>query len=329
MTSRLGPWWMLAVVTVLAMAVGVGWGSAGFLGTNVDAGPLNKLVLELRLPRTVAAWLVGCLLGLGGAVAQGVFRNPLADPYLLGSASGAAVGATAALALGVGAVSSGAMLLGVASASFIGALGAVLLTLLISGGASRPMTLLLAGIAVGVVLGSVREAVTIMAPETLRATQAFMLGSTAFIAWDGIALMGVTVVVTLAAALHLARAMDAMTLGDDAATSLGVSVRRARQGLIAVLALSTAVAVSQAGLIAFVGLAAPHLARRAGHVRHRPHLIFAGLAGGALLLVADVAARTLTPPTEWPVGLVTALVGGVYLLWVLTRPEARGAGTLP
>lgn len=326
--ARSMSWWVLIAVTALAAVVGLGWGSSGFVMPGNADSAMQRVVLELRLPRTVAAWLVGCLLGLAGAVAQGVFRNPLADPYLLGSASGAALGAVAALVLGAGAASSGAMLLGVTSASFVGAFGAVLLTLLLSRGASRPMTLLLAGIAVGVVLGGVREGLTIVAPETLRATQAFMLGSTAFVGWDGLGLMGAVGVGCLLVALGWAPAMDAMTLGDDAATSLGVSTLQARYALIAVLALSTAVAVSQAGLIAFVGLAAPHVARRAGHVRHRPHVVFATLAGGALLLVADVVARTVTPPTEWPVGLVTAIVGGSYLVWVLTRNQGTTLGPL-
>ncbi len=312
-------WIVVLAVTLLALAAGISWGSAGFSSPLQGDTALRQVVMQLRVPRTLGAWLVGCLLGLGGAVAQGVFRNPLADPYLLGSASGAAVGAALALVLAAGGGAGLALVFGVAGASFAGALGAVLLTLALSRGASRPMTLLLAGIAVGVVLGAVREGLTLWAPETLRAMQAFMLGSTAFIGYDGLLLLALCLLLCLAAALSLSRAMDALTLGDDTAKSLGIPVVASRYVLVAVLALTTAVAVSQAGLVAFVGLAAPHVARSAGHVRSRSHLSFATLAGGALFLVADVLARAATPPLEWPVGLVTALVGGAYLLWVLRR----------
>jgi iron complex transport system permease protein len=322
-TSKALTWWMLGI-TLAASCLGLALGPAGWawLGTGSGADPVPPgIVWDLRGPRVLGAWTAGALLGLGGALAQGVFRNPLADPFLLGSASGAAAGAASALVVAswVVPVSGIAALgflttIGVSMAAFVGALLAVLLALLMARGPSRPMTLLVAGIAVGVLLGAVREAITILAPDTLRPMQAFMLGSTAFVTWQGAGLMAVTLSLSLALSLSQARNLDAMLMGDDTARSLGVAVVRVRALAIGVMALTTALAVAQTGLIAFVGLAAPHIARRAGHARHAPMLVHAALAGGALLLVADVSARLLWLPTEWP-------VGGLYLLVALRRMD--------
>jgi iron complex transport system permease protein len=329
-SSKALTWWM-AGITLVAACMGLVLGPAGWMWSGAGAGAdavLKGIVWDLRGPRVLGAWTAGALLGLGGALAQGVFRNPLADPFLLGSASGAAAGAAGALALAswMLPVSSMAALgflatMGVSMAAFLGALLAVLLALLMARGPSRPMTLLVAGIAVGVLLGALREAITLLAPDTLRAMQAFMLGSTAFVTWQGAGLMAGTLGLSIMLALSQARSLDAMLMGDDTARSLGVPVVRVRAVAIGVMALTTALAVAQTGLIAFVGLAAPHVARRAGHVRHAPMLVHATLAGGALLLVADVLARLLWLPTEWPVGWVTAVVGGLYLLVALRRMD--------
>jgi iron complex transport system permease protein len=212
--------------------------------------------------------------------------------------------------------------LGLSTMAFAGALVGVLLSLALGGGPRRPMTLLVAGIAVGVVLGAAREALTLVTPQALRAMQGFMLGSVAFIDVGGVVQLGVAVLVVGVAVAWLASSLDAMVLGDDTARSLGVSVHQVRGAAIGLMALATGVAVAQAGLIAFVGLAAPHMARRLGQVRHRSHLPMAAAMGGLLLLLADLLARGVTPPLEWPVGLVTALIGGVYLLLVLRRGVA-------
>lgn len=313
----------LGVAGALLVLAGL---AAGAHGWSVDWARDGTLVTEIRAPRSLGAWLAGALLGLAGALAQGLFRNPLADPYLLGSAAGAGLGVVLALA-GTGAlgVAAGALAqAGVVLAAFLGALAGVALALLLAGGAARPTVLLLAGVAVGVVLTALADLVLVSAPEVLRGRQAFLVGTTGFLGWDGVAWMGAVLVVALAAGWRHARALDALVLGEAQAASLGLPLARLRLLLVALLAMCTGSAVAQVGLVAFVGLAAPHLVRQLAVLTHAPLLALSALAGGALLLAADVLARSVVAPREWPVGIVTALVGGVYLLVLLRRRGWRG-----
>lgn len=315
--------WMLLATMVLLGWLGLGMGSAGWqspLSAQADEG-LWAIVWEIRAPRTVGAFLVGALLGLGGAVAQGLFRNPLAEPYLLGSSAGAGLCMALMLTLGLPwAVSNGLWArLGLTGAAFVGAVGGVSLTLLLSRGAVHTMRLLLGGVVVGVVLGAFTQLLMLWSAEAWRAMQAFMLGNTAMLGWPACALMGAVLGVTLPAALMLSRVLDALSLGEDTATSLGIPLGQTRAVLVAVLALSTAAAVAQAGLVAFVGLVAPHLVRPWAGARHATLLWSASLMGGVLLLAADVAARCLIAPQELPVGVLTAVMGGSYLLILLHR----------
>jgi len=266
------------------------------------------------------------LLGLAGALAQGLFRNPLADPYLLGSAAGAGLGVVLVLAAGgllgvrMGGAATGALLrLGLVGAAFAGALLGTLLTLLLARGAGRPLVLLLAGVVVGVLLTALADLVILLSPEALRGKQVFLLGSTSFFGWSSVATLAAALALALPLALGLARALDALVLGEASAASLGLPLPRLRLALVAVMALATGTAVAQAGLIAFVGLVAPHLVRRLVVVRHAALLALSALAGGILLLAADVAARSVIAPMELPVGLLTAVFGGGYLLLLLRQ----------
>jgi iron complex transport system permease protein len=181
------------------------------------------------------------------------------------------------------------------------------------------MHLLLAGIVVGVLLTAASDLITTAAPDALRGKQAFLLGSTGFLSWSSCASMALGLALTLPAAWRLARVLDALTLGTETAASLGLALGRLRVALVAVIALATGLAVSQAGLIAFVGLIAPHLVRRFAPARHGFTLVAGAAAGGTLLLAADVLARTLIAPQEVPVGILTAFLGGGYLIWLLRR----------
>ncbi|MBC8058739.1 MAG: iron chelate uptake ABC transporter family permease subunit, partial [Rhizobiales bacterium] len=212
--------------------------------------------------------------------------------------------------------------IGLVVAAFAGALLGVLLTLTLARGAQQTTRLLLSGVVVGVVLGAVSDLVTSAAPDALRGRQAFMLGSTGFLGWGGCALLALGLVLTLPPSWRLARALDALTLGVDSAKSLGLALPRVRLALVASLALATGMAVSQSGLIAFVGLAAPHLVRRFAPATHGFTLIASAAAGGVLLLFADVLARSLIAPQEVPVGVLTALLGGGYLIWLLHARRA-------
>lgn len=314
---------LLVAATGLLGIAGVAVGSLGWEPLWLQRSEAAAAILwDIRLPRTLGAWLAGALLGLAGAVAQGLFRNPLADPYLLGSATGAALGVALLLVL-VGASPMAATgwpaRLGLTGAAFGGAVAAVLVTLALAKGVQHTLRLLLAGIVVGMVFGAFAALVMFWVPDILRAMQAFLLGTTSFLGWGSVGLLAVLFVACLAAALLFSRALDALSLGDTTARSLGVALGPVRIVLIGVMALATGAAVAQVGLIAFVGLVAPHLVRAAAKPTHRWLLPLSALTGGVLLLAADVLARWLLAPRELPVGVLTAVLGGGYLLWLMHR----------
>lgn len=339
----LGP--VLLLASLLLLPLGTAVGSAGLenlwptlWGQEVDVlsrDMARQIVWDIRLPRTLGAWCAGALLGLGGAVAQGLFRNPLADPYLLGSASGASLGVALALALmgagvGLGAgpqavsVFSGSWLvrLGLTGAAFAGAVLAVLLTLVLARGVQHTLRLLLAGVIVGVVLGAITSLILLLSPDSMQAMQAFMLGSTGFVGWTACLLMAGTWLLCLLGAWALSRVLDGLALGESTAHSLGLPLIPLRAALVAVLALATGTAVAQTGLIAFVGLAAPHLVRAVAPVAHGRLMVLASMMGAVLLASADLLARGLMAPQELPVGVLTAVLGGGYLLWLMHRRSA-------
>jgi iron complex transport system permease protein len=195
----------------------------------------------------------------------------------------------------------------------------VWLTLVLAQGAAHTLRLLLAGVVVGVVLGAFSALTMLVVPDILRAMQAFMLGTTGFLGWSSVAVLAPTLVACLLVALACSRALDALTLGESAAASLGVRLALVRTVLVAILALATGAAVAQAGLIAFVGLVSPHLVRGLTRCTHGALLLLSSLAGGVLLLTADIAARWVIAPQELPVGVLTAVLGGGYLLWLMHR----------
>ena len=320
----------LAAASAALLLLGVSVGSTGFdslLEMRADAQAL-LIVTEIRLPRTVGAWLAGALLGLAGAVSQGLFRNPLADPYLLGSASGASLGVAAALALfGVSPLATHWLArIGLTGAAFVGAVLAVLLTLLLAKGVQHTLRLLLAGVVVGVVLGAITSLLLLLSPDIMQAMQSFMLGNTGFIGWSACAIMAVVCLCCGVSAWMLSHVLDGLALGEATALSLGLPLPQMRAALVAVLALATGTAVAQTGLIAFVGLAAPHLVRSVVKTTHGRLIVLAGLMGGVLLTSADILARGLISPKELPVGVLTAVLGGGYLLWLMHRQTGRGAG---
>ena len=326
-------WWLggsLLLASAVMLLLGISVGSTGFESVATMQYDLQSLqiVQEIRLPRTVGAWLSGALLGLAGAVAQGLFRNPLADPYLLGSASGASLGVALTMMLfGVSPLATHWLArIGMTGAAFAGAVLAVMLTLLLAKGVQQTLRLLLAGVVVGVVLGAVTSLVLLLSPDILQAMQSFMLGSTAYVGWPACTVMGLVLAVSLLAAWTMSHVLDGLALGEATAQSLGLRLPQMRAALVAVLALATGTAVAQTGLVAFVGLAAPHLVRSVVKTTHGRLIVLASLMGAVLLMAADILARWLIAPQELPVGVLTAVLGGGYLLWLMHRHTGRGAG---
>ncbi|MGH2370554.1 MAG: FecCD family ABC transporter permease, partial [Chloroflexota bacterium] len=293
----------------------------------------DAIVWQLRLPRVLAGALVGAALATSGALFQGLFRNPMADPYVLGISSGAAFGATLALALPAVVVAPAALygLAGyglVPGAAFAGALGAAILVYSIARrGARMPITdLLLAGFAVAAVLGAGTTLLLVLNDRLLlrlRTVLAWMAGGIAVGGWEQLGTAAPLIALGLLLAFLLARWLDAFLLGEEGAATVGVPVERAKQCVVVVAALLTAAAVTLSGLIGFVGLLVPHAIRLIAGPSNQLLLPAAALGGAAFLVLADLLARTILAPLELPVGVLTALVGGPAFLVLLKRSRSR------
>jgi iron complex transport system permease protein len=313
---------MLVAALILGVCAGHEWASPLELARALAGDPSlrSRLLLEWRLPRIVAAGLVGALLGLGGAIFQGVFRNPLAEPYLLGSAGGAAVGATVALLVPLGVPSGYALAL----LSFAGAWAATVLVLAVGrlAGTVDAAGLLLAGVAVAAMLGAIRSFLMLALSDdtvSLQVVLSWTLGGIQIPIWSGLALLLALTAGCLAAALALARGLDVLGLGTDMAHGFGLDPARFVGIAVLVAAAIVAVAVAHGGLVAFVGLIAPHIGRWWVGPRHWALLPVSAALGAILVLVCDGIARSILPPAEIPLGLVTAVVGGPFFLVVLAR----------
>jgi iron complex transport system permease protein len=317
-------WWvvlLLVLGAVILLALGVGtmrlspavvWHA--LLG-DAD-GTAVSVVRTLRLPRTLLAVLVGAGLGLSGAALQGALRNTLAEPYLLGVSGGAAAGAVMAVGMGV----SFALL---PVASFAGAVVAVGLTLFVahaSGTRGDPRVLIMGGVVVGAFANAAIMILLANEPaSTVRGALWWMMGSVGDASMANVAILAVYVAIGGAALIFWARELDVLALGDEAAAGLGVDVDAAMRRIFLSASLLAAATVAGAGLIGFVGLVVPHLARMMGARRHRPMLLASALIGAALVVLSDVAARTVRPPSELPLGAVTAVLGVPFFLARLRR----------
>jgi cobalamin transport system permease protein len=288
--------------------------------------PTEEAILwEIRVPRVVLAAIVGGMLALAGATYQGVFRNPLADPYLLGVAAGAGLGATIAIAyLPEGLRGQRAL----PAAAFLGGAVAVVLTYAVGRSARRERdaaTLVLAGVTVAAFFTAWQTFVQQQNSETLQQVYTWILGNIPSTGWTDVVLIlpyvGVAVVVILA----LRRVVDVLNLGDDEAASLGVNVRRVRLALIVAATLGTAAAVAVSGLIGFVGIIVPHAIRLLSGVGYRALLPLSVVTGAGFLVLADVIARTILSPAEIPLGVVTAFLGAPFFALVLRATRGGAA----
>ncbi|MFI5839562.1 FecCD family ABC transporter permease [Catenuloplanes sp. NPDC051500] len=285
-------------------------------GVRVESG-LNPreaaVLLQLRLPRVVLGLLVGAMLALAGGAYQGVFRNPLADPYLLGVAAGAGLSATAVIAL------DGPRTL-LPAAAFAGALAAIGLTYLLGaagGGDRSPAALILSGVAVAAFLQAGQVWLMQRHVEDLREIYSWLLGRLATGGWGDVRLLLPYVLVTAVVVLAHRRELDVLTVGDEEAAGLGLHPQRSRLILVAAASLGTAAAVSVSGLIGFVGVIVPHAVRLLVGASYRAILPLSMLFGAAFLALADLIARTAAAPAEVPIGVVTALFGAPFFALVL------------
>jgi iron complex transport system permease protein len=309
-----------SVAGVLLEWVGVWRGSVGWSATDAT------ILLHVRLPRVVTAALIGAALSAAGVLFQALLRNPLAEPYSMGTSGGAALGATLGVVLstrfGTG------WWVGVPPLAFVGAIATTLFVYALArvGGKTPVVTLLLAGLSVSVMLGYSMSLVLLMTDRfqrDLRILYVWLLGGVTTAPWSQVAVTGTIVVVGSLCALAQRQHLNVLALGDEPSASLGLPVERVRGAVIAIGSLLTAAAVSAGGLIGFVGLIVPHVSRIAVGPNH-DRLLPVAMVGGALFVVlADLVARVALAPSEIPLGIVTAFAGGPLFLYLLRRTKQR------
>ncbi len=290
---------------------------------EVAVNPTDATIVhQLRLPRIVLAATIGAGLAAAGAAFQGLFRNPLADPFVVGASSGASLGATLAIIIGLNFKFAG---FGpVPLAAFVGALLAVFTVYNIAeiGGNAPAISLLLAGAALSTLLSAIVSLLMLISDETLHQVFAWTLGGLSGRSWPHLLSSAPYLLLGLAALFLMARPLDALASGDEIAQSLGLSLRQARGVIVAAASLTTAAAVAAGGVIGFVGLIAPHAARLLFGSQHHRVIPGSMLIGAILLLLADDLARTLLAPIELPVGIVTSILGSTFFLYLLKSRQA-------
>lgn len=323
----------LALVLIVISIITLAYGSVRLTFDDIIHGTfgnatdpiVNTIILELRLPRMLLAICIGAGLGIAGTAYQALFRNPLADPFVVGASSGAAAGATFVIVTGWAGSTAG---VGPASiGAFFGAIGSVLLVYAMAAMSRLPaVTLLLAGAVVSTMLGSLVWLMLAFADAQVPRIVSWLMGGLAGRSWDTVNTACPIILVAAGFLAILGRPLDVIRCGDETARSLGIPV-----GLVLVLVLGAAslivaASVAAGGIIGFVGLAAPHIARPLVGAAHRRLLPASGLIGAVLLLGADVVARTAVSPLELPIGVVTALLGGPLFLIVLRKQPYASSG---
>lgn len=330
---------VLAVLLAVTSLFSLGWGASEASALKVAGGWVSSLlgaenaiserdrviIEEIRLPRVVLGMIVGSALAVSGALMQGLFRNPLADPGIVGVSAGAGLGAISAIVLGGTALAPVMSLFGIFTvplAAFLGGLATTMLLYRVAtrGGRTSVATMLLAGIALGALAGAVSGLLIYTADDNqLRDLTFWGLGSLAGATWTKVLAAGPIIVAAIMAAPCLAGGLNALALGEASAGHLGVPVQRLKNVAIVSVAAATGSAVAVSGGIGFVGIVVPHLLRLLIGPDHRYLLPASALLGATLLLLADAVSRTIVAPAELPIGIITAAVGAPFFLWVLLR----------
>ncbi|WP_128255575.1 FecCD family ABC transporter permease [Falsirhodobacter deserti] len=317
---------LLALVAVVSIQTGASGVSLAGLWDGQGLSPRDKVILwGIRLPRLVMSMLVGAALAVSGAVMQGLFRNPLADPGIVGVGAGASLGAVVGIVLG-GLLpvwvlqQAGGQLIGLMA--FAGSTGVTLLLYRVAtrGGRTSVATMLLAGIAIAALTGAVTGVLVYLADDQQLRTLTFWgLGSLAGATWGKLGAVLPLILPPLLAAPLLARGLNGLALGEAVAAHTGLPVQRIKAGAILIVAAATGASVAVAGGIGFIGIVVPHLLRLSVGPDHRWLLPNAAVLGAALLTLADIAARMVVAPAELPIGIVTALIGAPVFLWILLQ----------
>jgi len=311
---------ILALILVVSML-------AALLVGSVVIDPLkllqSQILWQIRLPRVILAALVGLLLSVSGVVLQGVLRNPLADPYVLGISAGGAVGAAISMALGAQFVVFG--MSSVPVTAFIFSLLAVFVVYKLSqvAGKTSPETLILAGVALSAFCGAILSLIIILSGN-LQSIYFWLLGSLSFASWSNVLTVIPYALVGGVVAYFYSKELNALLLGEEMAATLGVEIENVRLVLIGIASLMTAAAVSVSGLIGFVGLVIPHWIRKLIGPNHRRLIPISALSGMLLVVIADTLARTILSPLEIPLGIIMALIGAPFFLYLLRRKRMEG-----
>jgi len=311
---------LLLLLVFVLIALGLGESELSIASLMSEDDAVSRMILmEVRMPRVLLSVLVGAGVATSGALIQGLFRNPLADPALIGVSGGAALFASLYIVLGP---EVGLLGFGLALSAFIGSLLATWLVILIGDRGGRISGMLLAGIAVNAVsLSGVGILSLLATDQQLRSVTFWALGSFNHADWQSV-LISLFMLPALLRILFLARRLDIMTLGDLEAGHLGIEVPKLRLEAILLAALITGIAVSLCGVIAFVGLIVPHLVRMVSHARHEIVLPGSMVVGGMLVLLADTISRQLFSPAQIPVGIVTALIGGPFFIYLIVKKDS-------
>lgn len=341
---RLWVWLLLSGGLVVAVLLASAFGAITISLPDIVKMMLNKLavfnfpatwstaeetiIFQIRLPRVIGAALVGSTLATAGVLFQGLLRNPLADPYIIGTSAGAGLGATIAMTLPINLTFLGFGLVPVAA--FIGALASVILVYNLArvGGKTPIISMLLAGFVVSALLASFIAFMMSISDRlnlNLRSVYSFLMGHISVSSWQQIAVVAPLVIVSIITARFFAFRLNAFTLGEEGAAYLGIEVEREKMLILALGSLLTALAVSISGLIGFVGLVTPHAVRLILGPDHRLLLPASALAGGAFVVIADLLARIILAPMEIPVGIITALIGAPFFLYLLRHSRREYA----
>lgn len=306
------------ILTILAKRIPF---LSSLVGSSNISYPEERIILEIRMPRILAGALVGAALSAAGVVYQGIFKNPMADPYVLGVSAGAAVGASLAIVFGIGVTLFGVNTLPILA--FAGSLVAVFVVYNISRVGSRvPVTtLLLSGIAVSIFLSAIVAILQVIAGKKLHAVVFWLMGGFFYVEWKDVWAILPLIFIGTVIIYFFARDLNILSLGEETAQNLGVDVEKVKKVLLIFGSLVTAAAVSVSGLIGFIGLMIPHITRIMIGPDHRVLLPTSIIVGASFLVVCDAVARVIVSPVELPVGVITALAGGPFFIYLLRKKK--------